>query len=65
MCLVMLRPFTSPTDPPPTPPFVTTTLATTQRPPQFFPHHYAHIFTPLTIYRHKPENPNPKKKSTG
>ena len=50
----------SPTTPRP-PPFVTTTLATTQRPPQIVPHHYALIFTTLTIYRHKPENPNQKK----
>ena len=27
--------------------------------------HYAHVFKRLTIYRHKTENGNPKKKSTG
>ena len=27
--------------------------------------HYAHVFKHLTIHRHKTENGNPKKKSTG
>ena len=54
----MAHPPRSPTDPTP---FCDDNPSNNPTPTTKHPHHYAHIFTPLTIYRHKPENPNPKK----
>ena len=45
--------------------FVTITLAKYGDALRKTDDHYAHVFKRLTIYRHKTENWNPKKKSTG
>ena len=44
--------------------FVTITLAKMRDTLRKMGDHYANVFKHLTVYRHKTENQNPKKKST-
>ena len=62
---VMLLPFQSPSPTERTGPFCDDNPSNNPAPTAKHRDHNAHNILPLTIYRHKMKNANPKKKSTG